>query len=182
MDPNAPVQPPVLSLGEDTDLNGLILSRASMHGVDLGFVDLKRARLRGVDFLRAVLSGADLSEASLSGVNLCDADLRVARLIDVKVSGSVFVGADLSGAHLHGADLRGVELTQTRFRNENWLSAEFDGRTKWPDGFDPAAAGAVDEESKAALDAWLQDMLASKRFTRWLGPGQPTGTEDRDGG
>ena len=64
------------------------------------------------------LKGAKLEQADLSGANLYRADLR---------------GADLRGADLYRANLFGADLRK----------AEYDTDTKWPDGLDPEAAGAV---------------------------------------
>ena len=64
-------------------------------------------------FLRAYLQGAELRGAFLGGADLFNADL---------------AGADLRETNLIGADFSGVR---------------YDGRTVWPEGFDPQAAGAV---------------------------------------
>jgi len=74
------------------------------------------------------LRGADLSDAMLSEANLRGADLSNANL----------VGADLSEANLCGADLQGADLT-----GADLTGARFDSLTLWPEGLDPAAAGAV---------------------------------------
>jgi hypothetical protein len=58
-------------------------------------------------------SGADLREADLHRTDLSEADLQ---------------GANLSGANLSEADLR---------------EARYDSDTKFPEGFDPEAAGMV---------------------------------------
>ncbi len=60
---------------------------------------------------------ADLGDADLHDANLSDADLREANL----------AGADLSEAFLSDAHLR---------------LARHNADTKWPEGFDPRAAGA----------------------------------------
>ena len=44
----------------------------------------------------------------------------------------------LRGANLSGADLRGANMTGADLRR-----AEYNSETKWPEGFDPVAAGAV---------------------------------------
>lgn len=94
------------------------LSNARMIGADLS-----RARLIGTN-----LSGADLSKADLIGANLCRANLSGANLSEARLIFSYLMGADLSGANLNKADLK---------------EAKYDQSTKWPDGFDPIAAGAV---------------------------------------
>ena len=67
------------------------------------------------------LREADLHGADLRGVNLNDANLN---------------SANLSAANLNGADLGNAKLHKARY----------DRNTKWPEGFDPVAAGAVLEE------------------------------------
>ena len=80
---------------------------------DLESADLGQANLEKFDLLKAVMSNAKLVNANLKGADLSKANLR---------------GADLSMA-----DLSEAILTGTRY----------DSRTKWPEGFDPVAAGAT---------------------------------------
>ena len=75
------------------------------------------ADLQDIDLSKADLNGAILWEANLRGANLYGADLREADLRD----------ANLRGANLYGAD----------------LDAKYNADTRWPEGFDPKAAGAV---------------------------------------
>ena len=69
----------------------------------------------------------------LSSANLSGADLRRARLSDADLSAASLWGADLRGADLCGADLCGADLSE----------AKYDRETRWPEGFDPIAAGAI---------------------------------------
>lgn len=96
----------------DVNLAGVDLSGANLSGFAFYSVDLSRARLRGAD-----LRNADLQGSNLSGTDLGDADLRGATVWGVDFSAATFTGAQLTGA-------------------------SFNDRTKWPDGFDPIAAGA----------------------------------------
>ncbi len=83
--------------------------------------------LNSADFSGANLSGGDLSVASLIGANMSGADLR---------------DTNLRRANMSGADLRIADLQKlARFEDTNYSKA-----TKWPDGFDPKAAGAVLKE------------------------------------
>ncbi len=72
---------------------------------------------------RSSLRGADLHGANLRGINFREADLR---------------DADMGGAELRHADLRAAVLEGT-----NLEGAVFDATTRWPDGIDPEARGAV---------------------------------------
>ena len=117
------------------------LDAADLRFADLRDADLGDADLRGADLRRALLVDADLSGTDLGG----DADLRRADLRK-----AILWGADLRTADLRGADLRAAVLERrivpdrpgTLFPPANLLGAEYDSRTRWPDGFDPAAAGA----------------------------------------
>ena len=58
-------------------------------------------------------------------------------------------GTDLHRPHLSGSDLRHATLVNACLRNGTDLPGakltrvRYDARTKWPEGFDPVAAGAV---------------------------------------
>jgi hypothetical protein len=95
--------------------------------------DLRGALLSGADLFDADLAGADLRSADLSDALLSEANLRAADL-----SGANLVGADLSEANLCGVDLQGADLT-----GADLTGARYDSLTLWPEGLDPAAAGAV---------------------------------------
>ncbi len=95
--------------------------------------DLRGAMLAGADLFDADLAGADLRNADLSDALLSEANLRAADLSGANLAGADLSEADLSGADLQEADLTGADLT----------GARYDGRTLWPEGLDPAAAGAV---------------------------------------
>ena len=69
------------------------------------------------------------------------ADFTHAALRGAKVHGGL-IGADLNHANLRGADLSNAVLVDSRER-AIFTGAEYDGRTKWPPGFDPEAAGAI---------------------------------------
>lgn len=141
-EPDTTRKVPIVSLGEATDLNQVILSRSTLWGINLEMTDMKEAILTGIDLFGAIMNGVNLSGATMSGVNFCQADLRVANLNGIKASGSVFVAADLRGANLKGAEFRdGVD-----FYNIKLSGAKYDHKTKWPRGFNIADAGAVLED------------------------------------
>lgn len=52
-------------------------------------------------------------------------------------------GANLRGANLSGADLRGADLRLADLSGANLYGARANAYTRWPDGFDAAAAGVV---------------------------------------
>ena len=109
-------------------VDAAIASGADLNGANLNGANLREANLNGAN-----LNGANLSGAKLNGANLHDADLSAADL-----SGANLRGANLSDANLSGANLSGAKL-----RWANLHGATYNADTKWPEGFDPVAAGAV---------------------------------------
>ena len=57
-------------------------------------------------------------------------------LSGAKLNGAKLYGAYLNRAWLTGADLRGADL-----RDIDLTGAKYSANTKWPEGFDPEAAG-----------------------------------------
>jgi uncharacterized protein YjbI with pentapeptide repeats len=99
---------------------------ANLRGANLAAAELINANLNGANLPKANLSSAILHDAHLGGTNLRGANLRNAGLFR----------ADLFAAELQGADLRRADLLQA-----DLVGAEYDSATRWPRGFDPAAAG-----------------------------------------
>jgi uncharacterized protein YjbI with pentapeptide repeats len=116
-------------------------SRCDLRGADLRWADLTQVNLGNAD-----LRSTQLGATALTGANLADADLRGADLFE-RSAGSPYHGADLSGSALFGADLRGVALiVRDRAHEDHTVRVALEdawanGDTKWPDGFDPLAAG-----------------------------------------
>ena len=98
------------------------------EGADLAGAMLYRAPLAGANLFYANLSGAKLRRADLRGASIIIADLRGADLRGANLTGAILWEADLTGAILQGANLQG---------------AYYVAETRWPEGFDPQAAGAV---------------------------------------
>ncbi len=132
------------------NLSGADLSDAQLsatvpgdtEGANLSEADLTGANLSGADLSCINLSGADLSEANLhgaylSGVNLKEAFLNQADLSQAYLSGAHLSEADLNGAKLSGANLNGADLS-----GANLQGTFYDEETQFPEGFDPAWAGA----------------------------------------
>jgi hypothetical protein len=122
---------------------------ADLRGADLHIVGLSRANLFFADLSGADLSGADLRDANLAGAGLRGADLRNADLRDADL-----LGVDLRDADLRDADLRGTGLgivSPDNFAIDFVFTstaaalsrAKYNGKTKFPDGFDPKAAEAA---------------------------------------
>ncbi len=118
---------------DQANLTEAVLDSACLIGANLREALLHRTSLRSADLREASLLKARLSFADLSNASLDEADLREADFEDALLSGADLRGANLRGANLLRADLRG---------------ALYDRRTRWPDGFIPAAAGVVISEGE----------------------------------
>lgn len=120
--------------------NGTILTRAVLSDADLTGADLSQAtptnaRMGGTDLTRAKLTGVDLTSVLLSRARLREADLR----------GLLGLGG-CEAVDFRGADLRGANLIGFKDQSavpSKWRGAKYDRTTKWPQGFNPAAAEVV---------------------------------------
>jgi uncharacterized protein YjbI with pentapeptide repeats/membrane protein implicated in regulation of membrane protease activity len=134
---------------EGANLRGAGLLLASLNDTVLWGANLEGARLYGANLEGAALKGANLRGAGLTGANLKDAGLHSADL-----SGADLTGANLEGAGLEGANLERANLQGANLRGAVLLNAIYDATTAWPNGFNPAAQGAVQR-------AWPQEAAAS---------------------
>ncbi|MFF4412852.1 pentapeptide repeat-containing protein [Streptosporangium sp. NPDC001559] len=114
------------------------LTQASLVSVNLRHADLKTAILRRARFALADLRGARLVETNVRDADFTEADLREANLRKADAGGAVFRRADLRLADLRGTDLSTADLLQARL-----TGAVASEHTRWPVGFDHAAAGVV---------------------------------------
>jgi uncharacterized protein YjbI with pentapeptide repeats len=135
--------------------NGLIKDRRAIStAMYLNGADLTKIKLMGVN-----LSGATLSEADLSNANLSDADLSRANLSDADISRANLSDADLRGAHLRGATLDTTILKGAQYNTKEILVKDLQGKileamppTTWPQGFNPKAAEATEENTLFGAD------------------------------
>jgi uncharacterized protein YjbI with pentapeptide repeats len=142
------------------DLNG-----ADLHGADLSGTNLSGAELSGCDLSGARLSGASLGGARLRFADLRGADLTSANLVHAQIGAAgldehtrfdeaLVIAADFSEPYPYRrSELARVAQANRREAEEDWLAAirgaswtraAYDHSTKWPPGFDAAAAGAQD--------------------------------------
>ncbi len=85
------------------------------------------------------LSGGDwLQKLDLSRVNFS----RVL-LVGTNLHSTTLIKADLRFADLSNADLTNADLTSANMLKTKLAGAKYNSATKWPAGFDPAAAGAT---------------------------------------
>jgi uncharacterized protein YjbI with pentapeptide repeats len=114
------------------------LTQASLVSANLRHADLKTAILRRARCVLADLRGARLVESDLRDADFTEADLREANLRKADAAGAAFHRADLRLADLRGCDLSTADLLQARLTGA--LASE---HTRWPAGFDHAAAGVL---------------------------------------
>ncbi|TQL18249.1 uncharacterized protein YjbI with pentapeptide repeats [Streptomyces sp. SLBN-134] len=117
------------------------LTQASLVSVNLRHADLTTAVLCRARCVLADLRAAKLVETDLRDADFTGTDLREANLRKAGAHGAVFQRADLRMADLRGTDLSTADLVAARLTGA--LASE---RTRWPAGFDHAAAGVVDTE------------------------------------
>lgn len=121
------------------NFRGMEFDEASFEACDLADADMKDAVFgAGTKFYRCTLNGADLrgadfAGASIDSVNFRGADLRKAKNL-----------RNLRRVNFQRADLRGADFSQLALplQEVEWEDALYNAETKFPEGFDPAAAGA----------------------------------------
>jgi uncharacterized protein YjbI with pentapeptide repeats len=134
------------------DLSGAYLYKATAPKADLTGAVLSEAILTGADLSGAILSGANLTGVEMISAQLTGAELIWAKLSDVDLTGVDLSGAFLKNANLAGADLSAADLTGAVLDGAQLARAKYTKITRWPDGFDPVAAGAVLVEEQPSTD------------------------------
>ena len=109
-----------------TGTDSLIFERVNLQGVVLA-----KANLRGMNLNRARLRQADLSHCDLRSVNLGGAELRGADLSQANLEEARLWGADLHGANLRGANLRGARLSGADLRRADLGWADLNQAYFW---------------------------------------------------
>nr|BFE56057.1 pentapeptide repeat-containing protein [Dactylosporangium thailandense] len=124
--PGLPGQPPAAAPVAD-------LPTLAMRAGDVQAALTVLARLHTADSPAMQVPRTDLRHARMSGLALRGANLGHAAMQRARLAGT-----DLRDSILEGADLRGTDLAAVRLDG-----AVADAGTRWPDGFDPVAAGVV---------------------------------------
>jgi len=125
------------------NLQGATLGGASLRGTNLEEANLQEAILWFTDLYGANLIGANLQKARAEGANLSKANLQFAnlrgiQLVDANLQRVILANANLEDANLFGANLEGADLFGASLQG-----AKYNKKTKWPEGFDAEAAGAI---------------------------------------
>jgi uncharacterized protein YjbI with pentapeptide repeats len=119
------------------------LRHAYLVAAHLAGASLMNANLEEVCLLGATMSGTNLVGANLSRAHLEWAFLVTANLQNANLAGARLMGAELESANLAHANLIGTDLRETRLTWTRLRGARYNADTRWPEGFDPVAAGAV---------------------------------------
>jgi len=86
----------------------------------------------------------DLKGTNFEGAEIKSTDFRRTNLAEANLRDANFSRVNLQEANLTGADLRGTDLSEIKHNSHTkWTGAIYSVHTKWPEGFDPRAAGAV---------------------------------------
>jgi uncharacterized protein YjbI with pentapeptide repeats len=136
-----------------TNFSRAVLDRAWLMGADLSNCDFREASLKDAWLEEAILGAASFEGARLDGAMMLDADasgavfdkatLIAARLAHARLTKASFVDANLTGAFLTKARLYGTNFEGAVLEGASLRDAYYDDNTRWPDGFDPIAAGAI---------------------------------------
>jgi uncharacterized protein YjbI with pentapeptide repeats len=130
-----------------TNFQGANLTEASFANSDASNADFRGATLTRTAFFKATLDGANLENQDLSTNSLTMTRFHKANLRNLNGIGGV-IDVDFSEADLRGANLTNMKVYgKTQFRE-----AKYDKKTRWPQGFDVKASGAILAEEPAKSD------------------------------
>jgi len=134
-----PVTPASLRAGliNDKDLSHLHMPNSNLKRMRLTYVKLINANFENSNLMNANLQGCNLKSANLNGADLTEVNLWEADLRDADLRNTRMINTDLQKSRLEGADLRNATIVDCN------VQATYSLTTLWPEGFDPAEAGAV---------------------------------------
>ncbi len=119
------------------------LDGADFSGATMREVAFERAKLRRCVFTNANLELANLRGADLTGAMMAHANLRQANLSEANLTNADLTHAVLTPADLRRANLCGANLTNADLHGTHLEGAQYDSRTRWPEGLDAHQRGAV---------------------------------------
>lgn len=108
--------------------------------------DFPNEDLSKTDYTASWLMGADMSGSNISFSNFQASNLVGVNFSNVEAKGAVFYDAlldnvNLDNANFEGADFRSATLKGAKLENANLKNAIYDGKTVWPEDFDPKKHG-----------------------------------------
>ena len=162
------------------NMTGICLSHARLDGAALQHADL-RAYTHSVNY--ATLFCGQHDNATLTPANLSDAVLTQANLTGADLTQANLTGADLSGADLSGANLDKAVLKGTRYNSKEILVKDSQGKylievlpTTWPQGFNPKAAEATENNTLSGADLSGVDLSGADLYDANLSGANLSGT------
>jgi uncharacterized protein YjbI with pentapeptide repeats len=124
---------------DDASARGARFARANMEGISCMDACLDEADFTDADLYWCIGFGASFRAATLVRASLLGADLK-----EVDLSGADLTEADLGTDNVGGAtQLQGANLTGATLARAHVAGAQYDQHTRFPNGFDPQAAGMV---------------------------------------
>lgn len=121
------------------DLSYAILNKADLYQAAFVLTKLNNAWFIDAQLKRAYFLGARLVTAKFNHANLVDSNFYKADCITADFRDADLSGASFEKAKLYVTDFRGANLQDTVFSGAEYTV----GKTKFPEGFDPVAAGAI---------------------------------------
>ena len=137
----------------DTNFDGASLKNCNFRGATMKNTRFTKADLTGSDFQEGTLQYASFYMSVLNKVNFEGLDLSTIQLNEMKLRGANLRNVKgvwfIYNADFFEADLRGANFSKAiDFNPATFRKARYDQFTRWHEGFDPKARGAVYEETK----------------------------------
>ena len=137
----------------DANFEGASLKNCNFRGANMKNTRFTKADLTGSDFQEATLQYTGFFMAVLNKVNFEGLDLSTIQLNELKMRGASFRNVkgvwNIYGGDFFEADLRGANFSKASdFNPATFRKARYDQFTRWHEGCDPKARGAVYEETK----------------------------------
>ncbi len=137
----------------ETDFDGSSLKNCNFRGATMKKTNFKRTDLTGSDFQEGTFDFPSFYMAVLNKVNFEELDLSTLQLNEIKMRGANLRNVkgvqNIYKSDFFEADLRGADFSKAvDFDPASFRKARYDQFTRWHEGFDPKARGAVYEETK----------------------------------
>lgn len=139
----------VLANLSDSDLRGANLTNTDLRGANLQRAKLGSSKMSKFEFFTEIqsedfaLNVVALLSKDNNSLSTWDDQMEGANLEGANLFNADFTDADLSYVNLREANLAKAILCGATLYNTDLRNAKYTERTKWPEGFDPEAAGAI---------------------------------------
>lgn len=156
-------------------IDGLRVYSSNMEGTDFSGLVAKKLSFSNTNLVKANFSNSKISNLGLGGSNVTDANF-----INSKLNEPYLMNQDLKNANFTDAKILNGRLQNANFQDAildgvSLVNSEYSCETKWPNEFDPEAAGAfkkhacknnitIDEDSSQYRKALASLELVGKDF------------------